>query len=278
MSLFKKILGTIEDKFHIGNILGPMIKNNAGVLEARNNDDSAYIEIKGAPGTSENSFVTKKQFETTQFTAIVSRQADTTSAIPGNTGVKGTVVVTTPGTGAVLGDLLYDDGSGSGLMEILGKVNGRSIFITVALTGGNVEFVPESIYQWDDDGSSGSVKWVKIGDVGFATAPIRLIRYAIDNTADQDSTALIPANARILKARLEVSTGYSPTADVTVGIAGNTSLFLGSGDSNPQTENEWEVDQDTDVGGADAAVKTTVTNTPAAGAGVVSIWYSNAEA
>jgi hypothetical protein len=277
MGLFKKMKGIIGSSFKIG-LAGPQLKDDSGSIAARNEDDTAYVEVKGLAGTTENSFITKKQFETAAYAGIVGRQADTSVSIPNNTASKGLVVVSTPGSGAVLGDLLYDDGSGTGTMEILPKLNGRTIFVTVALTGGNAEFDPDSTYQWDDDASSGSAQWVKIGDIGSLTGPVRAIRFPIALTTPVDSSALIPANARIISAKVEITTPYDSGTTITVGTVASPTAFQVATDNNPQAADAYEVEQDTSIGGSDAEVRVAITNTPAAGAGIVTVLYTNPNA
>lgn len=50
--------GTSNQQFQIGK-KGPVIKNNGGVLEFKNADDSAFIEIKGGTGVNGDSLVTR---------------------------------------------------------------------------------------------------------------------------------------------------------------------------------------------------------------------------
>lgn len=90
---------------------------------------------------------------------IVSAQADTSGSLPSNTGVQRYLVITTPGSGAVMGDLLYDNGTGSGTMQIVPKDDGRLILPTVDMTGGLVEFAADNLYTWDDPDNT----WVAAG-------------------------------------------------------------------------------------------------------------------
>ena len=189
-------------------------------------------------------------------------------------------MVTTAGTGAAIGDLLFDDGSSSGNMEILSAVNGRTIATTVALTGGTIEFETDSIYTWDSDGSSGSVQWVKIGDIGSVVGAQRLIRFAI-GTATVDSSSEIPANARILRCDVDITTAYNGGATIEVGVAGGTTdLIQTTTDNNPQAggvPNTYAKEQDTAWGGSAAAVRVTLGGATS-GVGVVRVWYADANA
>lgn len=47
MSVLSKLLGTFQTTFQIGKA-GPKVKNNGGVIEARNAADSAYADVKAA--------------------------------------------------------------------------------------------------------------------------------------------------------------------------------------------------------------------------------------
>jgi hypothetical protein len=58
MSLWSKIRGTIETIFQLG-LGGPQLKNNAGVIEARNPTDAAYVVVRGLDPVAANDFATK---------------------------------------------------------------------------------------------------------------------------------------------------------------------------------------------------------------------------
>lgn len=271
MGLFKNIRGTFETLFQLGKD-GPNLKNNSGVIEARNAADSDYVRMKAATPVDDADVVTKKWAETLPKPIVISRQADCSVSLPTNTGARGYVVVTTAGSGAAIGDLLFDDGSGSGSMEILAAVEGRTIATTDSLSGGAVTFDADSIYIWDADGSS----WIKIGDIGSVTGALRVIRYTIDNTASQDSTSTLPNNCRVFRCDLEVTTPYSGGATITVGTTGTPAAFQGTSDNNPQEgspPNTFSKEQDTAVTPA-SVVRTTIAGAPAAGAGVVSVWFT----
>lgn len=280
MKVFKKVAGTQETTFGVG-LDGPILKEN-GVdeLQVRNNADSAFAKLKVAAPVDDNDAATKKYVDTAEKPMIMADQVDTSTSLPDNTGSRRLLVVTTAGNGAVIGDLLFDDGSGSNPMEILGIVNGRTISILVALSGGTVTFDPDSLYSWDNDASSGSTKWVKIADVGGVTGGARVIRYTLDNSADQDSVTSIPANAIILDTKLTITTSYSAGADISIGRTGSLSLLQAIGDNNPQgaTDDEFSVEGTIDFGGSALPVKTTITGTPAAGAGFVTVIYSAPDA
>ena len=272
-NFFKKIKGIIGATFQLDAVNdGPLLKNSAGVIEGRDSADTIFAILRGGTPIGDNDLVNKLYADTLSKPIIVKRQANTSAAIPDNTAVRGFVVVSTAGTGAVIGDLLYDDGSNSGLMQILAAVEGRTIAVTDALTGGTVEFTTDSIYIWDEDGTV----WVKVGDVGNVTGAMRVIRYAINNTASQDSSTSIDANNVVQSVSLKITTPYSGGAAIEIGTTADANLIMETGDNNPQkpADTIFFVDQDT-VWPINSIIRTAVSGAPAAGAGVVIVVYSN---
>lgn len=61
MSWFSKIRGTVETLFQLG-LGGPNLKNNAGVIEARNAGDSAFVIGRGLDPVANNDWVTLGYF------------------------------------------------------------------------------------------------------------------------------------------------------------------------------------------------------------------------
>jgi hypothetical protein len=267
MANHTKIRGTQETLFQLG-ISGPQIKNNSSVLEARNSDDSAYVVLRVATPTADNDAVTKYYADSLEKPMIVKRQADCTAALPANTGVRGWVVVSTAGTGAAIGDVLYDNGTSTGDMVIVAASEGRTIAVTDALTGGTVTFQADTVYVWDADGSA----WVEIGGPG--TGAIKEVRYIIDNSAAQDSVAVIPANAIITECTVKITTPYSAGATITVGSTSTATMCQATTDNNPLAANLYTVPQDTAWEATASVVRTAVANTPAAGAGVIIVKYT----
>jgi len=273
MSLLSKIRGTIETLFQLG-IGGPQLKNNGGVIEARNAADSGFAVVRGGAPVGQTDLVTKLYADSLSKPLIVTAQFDGNNVLPSNTSSLHYIVVSTTGANGIIGEVLYDDGSNTGTVTRLSAVNGRTIAVTVSLSGGTVQFDPDSIYQWDADGSSGTTQWVKIGDIGSVTGAVREIRYTINNSATQDSVSLIPANACIVSAEVSVTTPYSGGGTIAVGQPGNTTLLQATTDNNPQSANIYQVPGDIAWGGSGLVVRTTVGGSPAAGAGVVIVRYT----
>lgn len=97
----------------------------------------------------------------------VTAQEDTSGGLPDNTAAERYVVVTTPGSGANLGDLLYDNGQNDGQpMEIVPGASGRLISTTASFTGGAIELpIAWLPYVWDSTANN----W--IADLNTFLAP-----------------------------------------------------------------------------------------------------------
>lgn len=265
MSLLSKIRGTIETIFQIG-LGGPQLKNNAGVVEARNSADSGFAIVRGALPIGDNDLVTKTYADKLAARFIVTAQFDGNNTLPANTGTEHFIAVTTTGANATIGQLLWDDGTASGTAQVIAAGAGNMIAVTVSLTGGTVSLSPDTLYMWDSS-------WVNVAGASLSGA-IREIRFAITNAASQSSAALVPANAVIVTAQLDIVTPYSAGATITVGRTGSASLAMATTDNLATVAGIYEVPLDTAWGGSALAVLVTVAGAPAAGAGFAILRYS----
>lgn len=267
INLFKKLAGTTLTQFKLG--LAGVIAKSTGtdVAQVRNSDDSGFARLQGGAPIDANDFATRGYVDSRESTMIVSRQADTSVSLPNNTAVEGFVVVSTPGTGAVVGDVLVDDGTNSGTMTIFGKVDGREIFTTVALAGGTVTFVADAQYNWDET----TTAWIKTADIGSVSGAERKIRFVV-GTAAIDSSEKTPANSRVSSTRFEVTTPYNGGATIAIGNAADTDAYMETGDLDPQTAGAYEVEDDIDSGVEDEVSFTPTGAT--SGAGIVTVTYS----
>src|ERR1700682_2135529 len=139
MSLWSKIRGTQELLFQIG-LGGPNLKNNGGAIENRNAGDSAFAVARGATPVADNDLTTKAYVDTLATRSIVTAQISGASALPTNTGVEHFIVVSTTGGTGTIGQLYWDDGSGSGNVTVFPATSGQMILTTIALSGGTVTF------------------------------------------------------------------------------------------------------------------------------------------
>lgn len=275
--VYQKIRGLIGTIFQLG-LGGPQLKpSGTGVIEHRDSADAAFAIARGATPVGDNDLVTKLYADQLTKPLIVKRQADTSSSIPANTATRGFVVVTTAGSGAVIGDVLFDDGTGVGTMTILagGPQEGRVIVVTDALAGGTIEFDADTMYIWDDD----ALTWIKAGDIGSVTGADRVICVPFDFN-DQggtvDSTAEVPASAIITKSIIKITTdfdGTSPT--ITLGNSASPALAQAASVNRPTQIAEYHCEEIIAWGGVADEVRVTVGGTAATqGVGTAYLFYS----
>lgn len=265
MSVWQKIRGTLSTIFQLGPS-GPNLKNNSGVIEARNSADSGYAIVRGSSPVGDNDLVTKA-YADTLLPVVVSDQFNGNNALPSNTSTEHFILVTTTGSNASIGQILWDDGTSTGTVTVIAAASGRLITPSVALSGGTVTFNANSIYSW-----TGST-WQDVGGTSVSGA-LREIRMSITNAGSQSSATQIPANAIITYSEVKVETPYSGGATIQLGISGTTNLFQDTGDSVATVAGEYGVPQDTSVGSSAAALLVTVGGSPSAGAGHAIVRYT----
>lgn len=113
----------------------------------------------------------------------------------------------------------------------------------------------------------------RYGDATYGTTgAVRTIRFTV-GTATTSSVTSIPANARVVEARFEVTTGYDPGTQIDVGDGVTADLIIDNTDIQENKIGTYVVDQDTDWTTGNT-VTVTVTGAPAAGAGVCLVFYT----
>lgn len=275
MSLFTKLQGIVNSFFQIGGPSGPgFAETSTTVISAQNAAQSAYVNVRGLTPVNDNDFTTKAYVDEIFKPLIVTAQANAPSALITNSGVEHYIVVSTAGTGAaaayVAGTVLWDDGSGAGNVAILGPTTGASIVTTASLTGGTFTFNANTEYVW-----TGST-WQNIAP--NVSGAVYAIDFVIGTSASQSSVTSIPANAVVLRTDVTITTPYSGGATIAVGQTGTTTLLQGTADNYPQTVDEYQNLARVPWGGSSLPVLVTVGGSPAAGAGVVTVNYSLANA
>lgn len=267
-AIWKKLLGTINNSFGLG-LGGPLVKGNGAAVEARNTGDTAFAIVRGALPVGDNDLVTKAYADQLAARYVVTAQFNGGSALPTNSGVEHFIVVTTSGVNATIGQLLWDDGSGSGTVQIVPAAAGAMIVTTQAFSGGTVTLKADTLYIWD----TGTSSWTLAGGSGASGAE-REVRFVTNNAASQSSANSIPANAIVQDVKFSVTTPYSAGATVSIGQTGSTSLLQATTDNNPQIASIYDVEGDVAWGASALPVLVTIAGAPAAGAGVVIVSYS----
>ncbi len=272
MGLFERLAGVVNSFLQLGGPSGPGFNANSGALEAKNAANNAFAIMRGATPSGDNDLATKAYVDEIAKPYIVTAQANAVSALIANSGVEHYIVVSAPGTGAaaayIAGAVLWDDGSSTGNVTILGPTSGLSIVTTVALTGGTFTFNANQQYVW-----TGST-WSNIApSIGGATYTID---FAIGTTASQSSVTNIPSGAIVLSCMVNITTPYSAGTTIAVGQTGTTGLLMGTGDNVATVVDTYLAPQRTSWGGSNLPVLVTVGGSPSAGVGTVTVQYSSA--
>jgi hypothetical protein len=263
--IFSKLLGTLTSFFQFGGTAGPGINANGTALETKNAANSAFTVHRAATPVGDNDLTTKAYVDKIASKPLpASVQFNGNSALPSNSGTEQWYVVTTSGANATIGQLLWDDGSGTGIVAVIAAVTGNTIVTTAAFTGGTISLAANQMYVW-----TGSA-WLDIAP--SISGVTYMIRTALA-LATASSATSIPANAIIYDARLDVTTPYSAGATISLGITGSTALFMATTDNTATVAGLYQVMQDTSVGASAAALLGTIAGAPAAGAAQMIVLY-----
>jgi hypothetical protein len=120
-----------------------------------------------------------------------------------------------------------------------------------------------SSFAWHDQQSAGG---------SSDPAAVVLIRFAIGTAALQTSTTVLPVNAIVLEAMLDVGAPYSAGTKIAIGQPLSPSLFQADGDNAPTRAGLYSAPQDTPIATA-GPVAVSVSGTPGAGAGFCLVRY-----
>jgi len=121
-------------------------------------------------------------------------------------------------------------------------------------------------------GSTGIQGSTGLGGSG-GSGSLNVIRFAVGTDATTDSSTSLPASARVMYAHFEVTTPYDGGTTISVGRAGAISEYITTAGIDTQTAGINAAFQDTD--GGSSAIRVTINTSPAAGAGVCVVWYTN---
>jgi hypothetical protein len=270
MGLFEKFQGMLPSFIQWGGPAGPGINQNGTALETKNAANNAYANHRGAYPLVDADFATKAYVDQVARPFIVTAQSNAATALIANSGTEHYIVVSAAGSGAaaayVAGAILWDDGTGTGNVTILGPTSGQPIFTTVALTGGTFVFSANNEYIW-----TGST-WANLAP---SVAGVGLWIFVTTGLATVSSVTSIPANAVVTRIVTSITTAYSAGTTISVGQTGTVSLLQATGDIVPQTVDSYGSSLPVAWGGSALPVLITIAGSPTAGAGTVLVQYTS---
>ena len=260
MGLYQRLAGVVNTFFQIGGPNGPLWNANGSALEAKN-AASALTVVRGATPVGDSDLTTKQYVDTLSKPIPVTAEWNGGSALPPNSANEHYYVVTTSGSFANIGDLLWDDGTGTGTVtRLLAKI-GTEIITTTSFTTGAVILAGNQDFVW-----SGTA-WVTIA--------AGCIDFSIGFGASQSSPTNIPQNAVVLSCLLRVLTPYTASATIAIGQTGSPNLLQAPADNFPTLVDDYLALQRTSWGSTSLPILVTVAGATG-GSGIVTVTYTPA--
>jgi hypothetical protein len=267
MGFFQRLAGTVSSFFQIGNAGGPGWNDNAGALEAKDPTNTTFTLVRAAVPTGPNDVANKTYTDTAANHPFpTTLQFDGNNPLPANTGTNQYYVVSTSGPHAVVGQLIWDNGTGSGVAMVIPEGVGNTLVTVISLSGGFVTFSATSVYVWT------GAAWVNVGTAQPAPGAAQVIQFGITTAATTDSVTSIPVGAVILRATLNVTTAYSPGATIEIGTNTIPNLMMSGADNDPQVLGTYDAPQLTN-NNSTSVVQVTIAGAPAAGTATVMVEY-----
>lgn len=206
---------------------GPRIKNNAGVLQAKNAADNALVNFQALAPVNDNDVVTKRYLET-QANVIINGQID--GGTPPSP-VDGLIyIVTTAGGAFALNEIYRRE---AGVFVLLPLVDGFVISVADPLIGGVDEYAMGR-YMYDLDTTS----WIYIGPAA-AVSKIdsnEIVTLAFGSAATLNIGAALPLGAIAKKVYVNVTQafdGIDPILDI--GDAGDANRLMDNAEIDLKT-------------------------------------------
>lgn len=266
--VFKVLRGIMGDLFQIGGPVGPNVKNNSDTaLELRNAADAAFVTGRGLEiqsGAGLNDFVTLLDLQGRVPNITFSFDGASPPSAGTNSGAFG--LCHTAGGGYSEGDVVYD--SGTALIAIPSEVV-RTLTTGSAVTG-DLSLIANGLYAWQGG------TWVLKGDGTPVYTGVELcIEVVIGTNASYSSTTSIPDGARVTRTEILVETAYDSGTECTVIVDGTSDeTLMSAADSLMSAVNQYESDEIHTIDATtEGLVAVNITNTPAAGAGRVLVFY-----
>jgi hypothetical protein len=234
---------------------GPRVVVDTGVVKATKADGVTLEELKGAAPTTSDSFKT--------------------GAEPVVAGALYICTAAVAGPPAFVEKKLYYGKAGAWVEK--DPVEGQTIHVTDALTGGNQTYLADHIYVWDADNS----EWDDVGPYIAATKVMKTERGAVSHSNSEGQEVnvgdALPANAVVLGAVVAVSEvfdGATPTLKIGEPIGGTTDRIMTTAECDLKTVGIYKVDTRHLYGSSQQVVATITPDTSSTGHATVDLIYA----
>lgn len=202
---------------------GPRLKDDSGVIEARNTGDDDYAIMRGGSPIGDNDLVTKQYLEAYGAPVVIGNIYD--SGGPASTqftgsGQEGAIAICNETVAPFTENILYrldtwDTDVDTSDWTPITPTEGMRISMTDASSGGSTAYTADHIYMWDEDGST----WIDMGPSAAVSKVVKTERVALvfGSSGTLAIGSAIPAGSRVHKVIINVTTafdGTTPTATV----------------------------------------------------------------
>ena len=247
---------------------GPRVKNNSNVVELRNQADDDFAVLRAGTPVGDDDVVTKGYLETRADIAVTGQ---INGGSPPAVGTLGTIYLCTTSGGVYTEGYLYRS-DGSSWVELV-PTTGLKVSVTVALSGGNIEFTADHIYLWDEEGGS----WVDVGPAPQGTAIVKTARATLVHTdTGENAVVTVPANAIITKVLVNITQIWDGSnVTLEIGDASDPDRLLATAANDLAKLGVCKVDL-AHLYGSQTVVNATITNngdTPSQGQALVVVHY-----
>ena len=270
MGVFSNITGIVSNILKLGKDGNGSIKNNSGVIEARNDGDTDYIQMRAKSlqsGFGLNDIPAAKDIKGIFPLIEFSFTGASVPSAGSNTSKFG--FCHTAGGSYSAGDVVYDDGT------TLTKVVAISGLLSTSVVTGTISLIANGVYA--KEGGSFVLK----GDgTSSSTGVERVVAlsFAFGSSATIDSTTSIPEGSVITRVETAVTTAFNGTSPtVAVVINGSTPLtVMTTSENNLKIANQYETLEMKAVEAVNAGtVRLNYTaSSSSAGAGKTYVFYS----
>lgn len=246
---------------------GVRVKDNSGVLEAKNAADNAFVVLRAASPVNDDDVVTKR-YLVTKADIIVSGQIDGNSppAV-----VNGSVYICTTTGDSYTAKNYYHGESGSWVEYT--PADGLKITVTTALSGGTITFNGDSIYEYDGNSSS----WVLIGPSSSLNKVCKTERanLAYNTSSPLNIGSALSDSSRITKILVDVTQAFNGAAPtLSIGKSGSTSLLAAAAEIDLTAIGLYVIDCLYTTSGSEQMIATYVASSSSAGVATITMEYS----
>lgn len=261
---------------------GAQIKNNSGVIEARNNTDSALAVLRAADPVNATDVVTKQYLEAKGAISVIGNIYDSGSTTPASTqftgaGQEGKIAICNETVGAFTATYLYrldtwlTDVATSTWTEIVPS-EGNVIAITDASSGGSPAYTADHLYLYDAD----NTEWDDVGPAAATTAVNKNLQGTLVFGTSTPLAIGTPsaANSIISKVIVKVTTAFDGTAPLLdIGVSGTVDAYMDQTEIDLTTIGTYVVDLFELDAGPTAIIGTYAADSSTAGAASILVKY-----